>query len=518
MNPRKLHKYNLVLKFILFSFFSFSSIASEPTSPVFKLHLNIEPSSLNIALQKGSGSHYLFSALNRPLYKYDANNNLQPDLLQDCKWQGTKSLVCQLDKNAKWSDGSPIISEDIARTFFYLIDPKNKAPRADLIYSLKNAESIHNGSMPPTELGIKITGKDKLIFLFSKKDPEFTGKLTSLILSPIKNSEFPSIDKATQWITSGPYKIASWEIKKKIRLEKNPYFNGHPQRPPIEFYFINEDNVALQLYEKGELNFLRRLPTAFIDQFKSRKDFVQIPVARFDYIGFGKVLKGQDQLRKALSIGIQYNEWQQLLKALGPPGCYSLPESFYNINPCIPTDINEAQNIIKKIKESKNKNNLDLLNGLVLYFSLQGGDDHRRSMEWLQEQWNKNLNLQIKVQSQENAVFLQNLEKNHPPLFRKGIGLDYLSCYNALQNFLPSSKENFIELDDKILLNQISKLPFINNEKEKKNQCTDILQNLISKNWIIPMGRIHFTLLVQPQWKGWSLNELNVLDVSQLHL
>lgn len=491
---------------------------SKTTDKPFRLHLNIEPSSLNIAKLKGSGAHFLFSALHRTLYQYNTKSELQPNLLSSCRWKNNTTLHCTVDKEARWSDGSSIVADDIARTFFYLIDPKNNGFRTDLLLTLNNAQSILKGELPASKLGVKIIDPKSIEFVFTKKDPEFLDKLTSHILSPIKTIDFPEIESATHFISSGPYKISSWEVKKKIRLEPNPYYKGFEKRPPVEFYFISEDAVALQLYEKGELDFLRRLPTSLIAKYKNRNDFIQVPVARFDYLGFGPQLKSFRELRKALALSINYEEWQKLLSALGPPGCFSLPEKFFTQNPCLKMNLDEAhlalQKTISEIKTSKSPLNIEQL---VLNYSSQGGDDQRKSMNWVQEQWRTHLNLNVKVQPEENALFVKHLTEKTPSIFRKGISLDYLSCYNAVQNFLPQAKENFIQLDNAKINTNIDHLLHAKTEAEQKQYCTTILNLLIDDFWIIPLGRMHFTILMQPKWKGWTLNELFVLDLSQLH-
>ena len=124
-----------------------------------------------------------------------------------------------------------------------------------------------------------------------EKNSEFLYNLANPLLSPSSDYE-----KAT----SGPYELISWEPKHKITLRPNPYFSlGHPQRPNIEFYFVAEDTVALNLYEKNELDFLRRLPTLYIPKFKNRSDFFAIDQFRFDYYGFSPSLKDQPKIRWA---------------------------------------------------------------------------------------------------------------------------------------------------------------------------------------------------------------------------
>jgi oligopeptide transport system substrate-binding protein len=61
----------------------------------------------------------------------------------------------------------------------------------------------------------------------------------------------------------------------------------------------------------------------------------------------------------------------------------------------------------------------------------------------------------------------------------------------------------------------------LNNQDPESSEellCMKALQSLIDGSWLIPLGRIHFSMLAKPEWKGWQLSALNFLDLSQLHL
>ena len=62
----------------------------------------------------------------------------------------------------------------------------------------------------------------------------------------------------------------------------------------------------------------------------------------------------------------------------------------------------------------------------------------------------------------------------------------------------------------------IAKLGGSSSEPIKKKLCSDALRELFDPFKIIGLGKIHFTMLVSPQFTGWEINELNGLDLSQL--
>lgn len=469
-------------------------------SPSFKLHLSNEPSNLDPNKQKTSASSYLLGNLFRNLFTYDDQKGLVPDLGESCIRTKNKDLVCKIKKNLQWSDGSPLTAEDFIHTYKKILAPQTLAPRADFLFKIKNAVEIYRQQKEIKTLGISAPDLWTLKFEFSEADPDFEYNLASFILAPTKEDLS---------IVSGPYKIKEWKKGQRLILEPNlKYKFAHPQRPQVEFLFIEEDTVALQLYEKNELQFLRRLPTLFISNYKDRKDFHWVPVIRFDYVGFGPELADREDLRKAFTYSLNYEELQKIFSAKGRPGCVGLPDSWFpKTAPCFDYDLKK----VPVLKDPATK-------VYTFMFSALGGEDHKRSTEWMQDQWFKNAHLKTNLQVKENKIYLVELQNKPPALFRKGVAPDRPTCLAALETFTPLSAENYLHIDGpeykKILdsLNNSTKL------SAQKKLCLQGVNYLMDHHFLIPMGPIHFSILAKTNFTGWKLNQMNQLDLSQLHL
>ncbi|HEX7673405.1 MAG TPA: peptide ABC transporter substrate-binding protein [Bdellovibrio sp.] len=489
----------LIPALLLSLFFSTQSwgVDQKSTPSVFRLHLSNEPSNLDPNKQKTSASSYLLGNLFRNIFTFDDAKGLQPDLGEACVHNKDKSLTCKLKKDLYWSDSTPLTAEDFIRTYKKILDPKTAAPRADLLFKIKNAKAIYRKEKSPDALGITAPDKWTLKFEFSEPDPDFEYNLTNFILAPTKEDLN---------IFSGPYKIKEWKKGQKLVLEPNlKYKGGNSRRPLVEFLFVEEDTVALQLYEKNELQFLRRLPTLFIPSYKDRKDFYWIPVTRFDYIGFGPELATNEDIRKAFTYSLNYEELQRIFSSKGKPGCAGLPDSWFPKQaPCFDFDLKK----VPDVKSSKI---------YTFMFSTLGGEDHKRATEWLQDQWRKNAHLQVNLQVKENKVYLHDLENNTPPLFRKGVAVDRPTCYAALETFSKDSPENFIRLNSPEYQKILETLGRTTNTVEQRKLCLSGVEYLMNRHLIIPMGAIHFSILAKGSFSGWKLNQMNQLDLSDLH-
>ncbi len=529
----------LSIAVVLFSTVLIVPTASQSAPPdepaVFRFHMASEPSSFNPAQFGTTEASYFFNAVYEGLFRYQTGRGLISAGATKCVFKNPLLLICDLNPNARWSDGSKIVAADYVRAFHNLLGPGAKAPGAEALRNIKGAQASFAGHRAVTEIGVRAPDPLRLEFTFATPDPDFLFKTTSPLLAPIKSTSFPDRAQAPSLVVNGPYMIERWEIGKKIRLKPNPYYatstraknkkqgtgfnppfnllSNPPSsvaKPPVEILFVDEDETALSLYDQGILTFLRRLPTSLIEKYQTRPDFLQVQIARFDYIGFGSALKDQPQLRRALSHALDFKELQRVLRSQGLPGCPALPDTYFKEVPCLSFDLQVARVALSKVPTEVQKRRW------TLEFSKLGGDDNKKTAEWMQAQWKKNLDITIDLQQVEQSGFLHHLRENPPPLFRKGVGLERPTCLAALETFAPDGTENFLRISSPQFSKILQQLGHAESEAEKKRLCTKGTRFLIDENYLIPLGQIRFSFLVQTRFKGWHLNELNQLDLTDL--
>jgi len=498
-----------------------------PEVAVFRFHLPTEPQSLDPSKISSSDASYFFNNTMRGLYSFSNTEGLIAEGAESCRFETPLKLVCHL-ADRFWSDGSPVVAGDYVRSFQKLVSSAGKNPSVELLKNVKNVLAVNSGKIALDRLGVTANEPQHLTIEFEKPDPEFLYKLTASVLVPIKNTSFPKRGELAGLVFNGPYKIVSWTLAHRMRLEANPYYKrGNQHRPPVEILFVDDDQTALQLYEQKSLTLLRRLPTTYIATYRSRPDFLQIPVARFDYIGFGPELKDQPHLRAALSHSADFEQLRKIYDALGIPGCPSMPEELLDGPHCVKFDLKLAKSELEKVSpETRAKH-------YKLFFSKLGGDDIKKGMEWFQAQWKNNLGLQIELEQMEQGTYLNQLRQSPPAIFRKGLALERPTCLAALETFAAGGSENFLNLNDPIFesllksLQEASHGPSATKSDSatkvvphtsvaERKLCGEGVEIFLKSSLLIPLGRIHFTLLADPRFTGWSLNEMNQLDLAGL--
>jgi oligopeptide transport system substrate-binding protein len=286
-------------------FLTFSAGAA-PASPPFRFHIVAEPSTLSPVDSDNTEADYLFVNLYRGLFSYDNDIGVRPEGAKSCVRKTPIRIVCALNPSIKWNDGVPVKAEDYVRAFVALFRPGRPARDITLLSAVKNADAILKQKKMPSELGIHATGIYELTFDLIRPDGEFEEKLTAATLVPWR--EEPSRQNWKNNHYNGPYQIKDWVTDKKITLSPNPHYpNANSARPDVEVFVVADDTSALNLYESGELDLLRRLPSSLIPAYRSHEDFFQTPLDRFDYLGFGPELEDQRELRQALSLGADYD-------------------------------------------------------------------------------------------------------------------------------------------------------------------------------------------------------------------
>ncbi len=486
---------------------------SAQANPIFRFHLVQEPSSFKPWEQKNSAAGYLLSQITGTLLTYQ-DQKLQANLAESCQFQTATLIRCQLRKELRWSDGTLLQASHFVRAFQELVDPQNRAFRADLLFPVTNARKIFSGEIPKNQLKVSAPKTDLLEIQLEKPEPEFLYTLSSPLLAPLPTESLPDVESLRknpgQWKSSGPYILSSWQAQKKITLKNNPFFWKKISRPDLEILNVSEDSVALNLYEKGELSFLRRLPSLFIPKYKDRPDFHEIEQLRLDYLGFSSKWKDLPDLRISLAQSLRYTDLRKLFQAKGQPGCPGIPQHLHGEQICHEFKPESAKKLWSSLKDKPKR--------LELLYSRQGGDDHKRALEWVQSEWKNNLGASVEVSGLENKIFVERLEKNPPDIYRKGIGPDRPTCLSALETFESGNSENYIRFQSKEFDAILAKMRSSQDESAKKKLCDRALHLLMDLAWIIPTGPIHFTVLAKPEWSGWKLNELNQLDLSDLRL
>jgi peptide/nickel transport system substrate-binding protein len=159
-----------------------------------------------------------------------------------------------LNKDAKWHDGKPVTSEDVAYTYRRILDEEQGL----YIDAVKQIESIET---PDKHTVVFKTGEPSVQMLNT-----YVYILPKHIWEDVPPEETKSF-KNEPVIGSGPFQAVEWKEGQFARLETNPdYFRGAPKLDEIIFQFYDNDDTMVQALKNGDVDYISGIP---INLFRS---------------------------------------------------------------------------------------------------------------------------------------------------------------------------------------------------------------------------------------------------------
>jgi peptide/nickel transport system substrate-binding protein len=241
-----------------------------------------------------------------------------------------------LNKDAKWHDGKPVTSEDVAYTYQRILDEEQGL----YIDAVRQIESIET---PDEHTVVFKTGEPSVQMLNT-----YVYILPKHIWEDVPADETKSF-KNEPVIGSGPFQAVEWKEGQFARLETNPdYFRGAPKIDEIIFQFYDNDDTMVQALKNGDVDYIYNPP---VNLFKSLQNQEGIetnsaPDPGFTELGFNlyeptpeaieefdapKTTTGNPALldplvREAINWSIDEEELtQKILRGEGIPGSTVVP-------------------------------------------------------------------------------------------------------------------------------------------------------------------------------------------------
>jgi peptide/nickel transport system substrate-binding protein/oligopeptide transport system substrate-binding protein len=179
------------------------------------------------------GGNALRDLLSDALIRLDRNFEPQPGAA--LSWTANEDSTAwtfELDPNLTWSDGTPVTADDYVATFQFSGSPEAawdfawyySAPGA-----LKNWDKALAGEVPPTDIGVRADGPNRIIFETETPAPFLPAKL--MYSAPLQKKQLEAVgplynNKVETSVSSGPYLLTEWSIGERLTYEANPDYKG----------------------------------------------------------------------------------------------------------------------------------------------------------------------------------------------------------------------------------------------------------------------------------------------------
>ncbi len=254
-------------------------------------------------------------------------------------------------------------------------------------------------------------------------------------------------------ITSGPFKLQTWEPYHEIVVVRDPlYWDAAQVRlAQIAFYPSEELTTMMNLYKAGEVDALANhsVPAAWLDAIRPLKDYMDAPEMAIQYylINVTKPPMNDRRVRKAFNMAIDkqaLSAWRRVTKpltAFTPEGIfpgYPQPQGDA-FNPP------RAQQLLAEAGYRDQAGNFDPATFPVdqVELSYNTLESNRQIAEFIQAQWKQHLRITVPLRNMEFRTFLAARAKlEYRGFSRSGFAGDYIDPFTFLNLFSTPGSDN----------------------------------------------------------------------------
>lgn len=209
------------------------------------------PGTLDPQLVTTASELVVISGIFEGLLRLEKDGTVVNGAAESCKISSDeKTYTFTLREGLLWSDEEPLTARDFAFGITRALLPETRSPYASLLFSIKNAKEVYNGTLPASELGIKATDDHTLTITLDYRDPDFTHTLTQPLCMPCRQDFFESTNgkygmNTDLIICNGPFFVRRWSqttSSLSMRLTRSDrYYDRQNIKPAaVLLYFNNQ--------------------------------------------------------------------------------------------------------------------------------------------------------------------------------------------------------------------------------------------------------------------------------------
>lgn len=430
--------------FILFALLALVSLNAQE----FTMGNGSEPASLDPHYIEGVPEHRINTALFEGLVINDPKTSrVIPGVAE--KWvfsKDYKTVTFTLRKST-WSDGVKVTADTFVKSWIRKLDPKNAFQYADLLWDIVGSEAFNTGKAGPEGIGIKAVSEYVFEVKLVNPTPHFVDKTAhyAFAVVPMHAIEKFGADwvKPGNIVCNGPFILQSYTAQVSVVCVPNPKYWDAKVVKLKKITFLPSDNIPTnyQMYKAGSIDWIDTVPSELMDEIKIRPDFHVTPQYGSYYFNLNVTRKPLDdpRVRKALSMAFDRKTLVETITRGGqiPAFTFVPPSSGFTPPKGMGFNVEEAKKLLAAAGYPGGKG----FPTFVLLYNTSS--NHKRVVEFIQEQWKVNLGISITLTNQDFATYLDTKNKLHDfDIARAGWIADYLDPATFSDMFETGNSQN----------------------------------------------------------------------------
>lgn len=367
---------------------------------------------------------------------------------------------------AKWSDGSDCTSYDYLNTITRALDPACGSGYSDMLFVIKGAEEIYDGSADISALGIATPDAKTIAFSLTAPCPYFLDLFSLPVYMPSSTAYATEtngdwcFDPATSLSNSAFY-MAEYVPEQYILMKKNPYFvqANRVSLDEIKLLCIADTQSTIYAYKTGEVDFASADYT-ILSEYEGKADLQMTPsiTTWYTLLNWDVEPLNDVRVREALVIGVDR------AAICASAGTDTEPTTFFvakylvskasgkywgdEVDPLFEENVARAQELLAEAGYPNGEGFPELT------FKYPNLEIEAAIAQSLQAQWKENLGITVNLEAQEYQVNISDRRNRDFDICRMRWTADfadpttYLSMYmgNAAYNDNNAASVKYNEL------------------------------------------------------------------------
>ncbi|OAB60283.1 hypothetical protein AY599_26310 [Leptolyngbya valderiana BDU 20041] len=470
-----------------------------------------EPDSLDLHRAQSLSSLNVLRDLHEGLISLDARAELIPGLAE--RWEVSADglrWTFWLRRDARWSDGSPIVAADVVAGWRRLLDPATASPQAAWLDRVRSAAAVRRGQVDSEELGIDAPDPHRLVVHLDRPTAWFAELLTHPATFP-----WPGED-GTRF--SGPFMLDDRVPGAHLHLVANGHWHAADEvaLEAVRWHVIEEPNVELNRYRAGQLHVTETIPPGRLnwlrDQFGDELRIAPYLGSFFLAFNIGREpFRDNPGLRRALSLVIDRELLTERVLGAGevpatrliPPGMPGWPAVDPATEATGDERIAEAQALYRAAGYSRRR-------PLTVELRVNTSLAHRRMSAAVAAMWREHLGVRTRQVSEEWKVFVANRRHGRlTQIVRGGWIADWRDAANFLQLFETDSPLNYSFWSD-AEFDALMRRADLESGEARRALLRQAEQRVLDDQVIVPLYYYVSRHLVKPDVRGF---EDNLMDI-----
>jgi oligopeptide transport system substrate-binding protein len=415
---------------------------------VFRISNGAEPESLDPHQIQGVPEHRIYETIFEGLIVYDpVTADGIPGLAEswtvsDDGYQYTFKL-----RDAVWSDGVKITAQTVVDSWLRGLNPETASPYSWFpAMFLAGAEDYAEGLAGKEAVGIRALDDKTFQMDLVGPLPYAVGALAHYSFAVVPMHAIAKHGKdwilPENFVGNGPYVLKEWSPQTRIVAVKNDKYwdAANVKLDEVVFYPIDDNNTAYNMYLNGEIDWLTSIPLDQLDAASLRRDYHRAPqLATYYYVFQTEKAPFDDaRVRKALSMSFSRQDLvDRVVRGGQIPAWGIVPEMAGYASLGEPVeDVVAARRLLA---EAGYPNGVGFPRTSILYNT---DSNHKAIAEYLQQEWKKNLNINVELENQEWATYLSSRNTGDFQIARAGWVGDYQDPNTFLDMFVTGTEMN----------------------------------------------------------------------------